>query len=71
MSGPCLPGYYCVEGSTRPDNAICPEGYYCEIATVDPTPCPNGTFSNGTGLERESQCFQCTPGFYCNGLGEF
>lgn len=42
-------------------------GYYCGLATHYPVQCPNGTFSNETGLGVESQCRPCTPGSYCNG----
>ncbi|XP_071505045.1 uncharacterized protein [Diadema antillarum] len=69
VSGPCSPGYFCEEGSTTPYRQICPEGHYCGLATFDPTPCPNGTFFNDTGISTEEECFHCTPGFYCNGLG--
>ena len=31
-------------------------------------PCPNGTFSNDTGLTAESDCFDCTAGWACVGL---
>ncbi|CAH1789583.1 unnamed protein product [Owenia fusiformis] len=69
VTGPCLPGYYCPVGSKRADEVPCTEGYYCELATLDPAPCPNGTYSNITLLSDISQCTDCTPGYYCNGLG--
>lgn len=28
----------------------CPAGYYCPLATVEPLPCPRGTFSNLTKM---------------------
>lgn len=31
-------------------------------------PCPNGTFSNNTGLTAENDCFDCTAGWACVGL---
>lgn len=31
-------------------------------------PCPNGTFSNSTGLKSEDECFDCTAGWACVGL---
>ena len=45
----------------------CPVGYYCPPGTSSPSqyPCPNGTFSNLTSLNLESQCWPCTPGSYC------
>lgn len=50
---------------------ICPAGYYCLIGTKRPYeyPCPNGTYSNRTGLEREDQCIACDPGRSCTGEG--
>ena len=31
-------------------------------------PCPNGTFSNESALQAESDCFDCTAGWACVGL---
>lgn len=31
-------------------------------------PCPNGTFSNNTGLKDEDGCLDCTAGWACVGL---
>ena len=27
--------------------------------------CPLGTYSNMTGLIEESECWDCSPGYYC------
>ena len=67
--GPCDPGFYCPVGSKRQDEILCPMGFYCPLATQDPYQCPNGTFSNTTGLMSDTQCRLCTPGMYCNGFG--
>ena len=50
---------------------ICPRGYYCPVGTKRPFeyPCPNGTYSNTPGLEREEQCIPCDPGRSCTGEG--
>ncbi|XP_013391352.1 uncharacterized protein LOC106159584 [Lingula anatina] len=68
VTGPCDPGYYCPEGSRRADSIICTAGYYCGQGTLDPMACPNGTFSNATGLSVVTQCTDCTEGYYCNGV---
>lgn len=53
------------------NNSICPQGYYCPNGTSFATefPCPNGTFSNLTGLTDSTECTPCTPGHYCNQPG--
>ena len=43
-------------------------GHYCLHATP-PTPCPEGTFNDGTGLAAEDECTYCSVGMYCEGLG--
>ena len=43
-------------------------GYYCPQGTEYPERCPNGTFSNDTGLREESQCLPCLQGMYCDGF---
>ena len=71
----CDAGYWCIGGSptaTPTDGIVgksCPEGNYCEAGVPVPEPCPQGTFSNTTGLELASQCDDCTAGSYCNTTG--
>jgi hypothetical protein len=75
--GPCDAGYYCRSGSdtNQPTNSSvgdagpCPVGHYCESGTEEPTPCPLGTFSNQTMLKAASECYDCTPGYYCDTTG--
>ena len=31
-------------------------------------PCPAGTYGNETGLSKETQCQECDPGYYCEGI---
>ena len=55
----CRAGYYCKDGSKIAKQHICPKGYFCLIGTSDPIPCPSGTFSDKTGLEREVKFHTC------------
>ena len=68
-AGLCQAGFYCPESSTQPNQIICPDGTYCPIGSPFPTDCPNGTYSNQTGLQAASQCTDCLEGYYCNGFG--
>ena len=47
----------------------CPPGHYCEADTKTQyqSPCPDGTFYVGWGLEREEQCTPCQAGYTCTG----
>ena len=47
----CPPGYFCPEGTKRPEE----------------NPCPNGTYSNTPGVEFEGGCIKCDPGRACSG----
>lgn len=50
---------------------VCPPGYFCPLGSERPyeNPCPNGTYSNRTGLERVDECIPCDPGKSCTGEG--
>jgi hypothetical protein len=67
------PGYYCVPALTIAGNAASsktsyPEGYYCPNGTgYDWKSCPVGTYSNVTGLSKDSDCTPCPGGYYCQG----
>ena len=66
----CSPDDTCLkENYTEP--RACPPGHYCLANTSWPTqfPCPNGTFSNWTGLRAEAQCLACLAGMYCDRPG--
>ena len=51
---------------------ICPKGMFCPNGTryKDEFKCPQGTYSNYTGLERADQCSPCPGGFYCSNEGQ-
>lgn len=59
----CPAGYYCGSGTSVP--TICPAGKYCAESTSTPASCPAGTYFPNTGATRESDCYECTPGYYC------
>lgn len=50
---PCVPGYYC------------PEGSHSQYEH----PCPIGTFSNRTGATSLADCSLCPAGYYCEEPG--
>ncbi len=58
-----------VLSSTGENANICPAGFYCVESSSAPNPCPEGSYSPNTGLTRESDCLNCTGGFYCNDTG--
>lgn len=66
----CQRGYYCPKFSTSSRQSHCPTGRYCPRGSPSPRLCPTGTFSNITELWMESQCRNCTPGYYCDSPGE-
>ena len=68
-SGECEPRYYCESNATTAtpeDGGLtgdpCIVGHYCPGNTADPIPCDFGTFMN---ITHASQCWPCTPGYYC------
>lgn len=63
-------------GKTASDIAVgndtrreCPRGFYCPEATYVPIACPQGTYSNATGLSTRAQCRYCEAGTYCGEAG--
>lgn len=67
--GPCKAGYYCPLSSTSNEELPCPPGHYCEMGTFHPSPCPSGSYSNGTKLQKAEDCTDCRPGHYCDDRG--
>ena len=68
-SGPCREGYYCPFAASRADWIECPAGAFCMEGSYEPQLCPNGTFRNITKGQSVHDCFNCTPGYYCQGIG--
>nr|XP_032658237.1 neurogenic locus notch homolog protein 3-like [Chelonoidis abingdonii] len=56
-------------GTMKP--ADCPAGYYCLSGTkaAKQYPCPEGTFSNQTGLSNSKDCRACPGGKFCADAG--
>jgi len=69
-SGACHGGYFCIEGSNTPTHTVCPAGFFCPVGTVDPFPCPQGTYQPGTGaMDQSAACKACPSGYFCNVTG--
>jgi len=47
----------------------CPQGYFCVTGTINPQPCPAGSFGNQTKVSVSTDCQPCPGGKYCAGLG--
>eukprot|EP01022_Parablepharisma_sp_SALTPOND_P011564 TRINITY_DN1484_c0_g1_i1.p1 TRINITY_DN1484_c0_g1~~TRINITY_DN1484_c0_g1_i1.p1 ORF type:complete len:805 (+),score=10.50 TRINITY_DN1484_c0_g1_i1:2730-5144(+) len=69
----CDPGFYCIQGSKRPEpqdritGNLCPKGGYCPEGASEPQPCPAGKYMVIEGASAASQCVRCPPGHYCTG----
>ncbi|KAI4815467.1 hypothetical protein KUCAC02_005611 [Chaenocephalus aceratus] len=74
-AGPCNAGYWCREGASSPSpldgrsGSLCPPGQYCPSGTTAPTACPEGSWSNSSGLHNQEDCKLCLGGFYCDSAG--
>lgn len=58
----CPAGYYCEYGAA--EAISCPPGNFCPESTgyANQFPCPNGTYTNETGLADSFHCSLCPPG---------
>ncbi|MCQ2914594.1 MAG: hypothetical protein MJ247_05310, partial [Alphaproteobacteria bacterium] len=48
----CSAGYFATPGGCQ----ICPQGNYCPANSIQPTACPSGKTTNGTGKTSSSDC---------------
>eukprot|EP00767_Chilomastix_cuspidata_P000870 gnl/Chilomastix_cuspidata/1248.p1 GENE.gnl/Chilomastix_cuspidata/1248~~gnl/Chilomastix_cuspidata/1248.p1 ORF type:complete len:6697 (-),score=752.02 gnl/Chilomastix_cuspidata/1248:22-17397(-) len=63
----CPEGYYCNETAlANLDYKACPSGYYCPEGTIDPEPCPGGTYRLEKGGKTSNDCTVCSTGNYCS-----
>ncbi|KAM4567238.1 uncharacterized protein PAE49_010636 isoform 2-T2 [Odontesthes bonariensis] len=76
--GPCLQGYFCQGGATKPTpessdgfprNGPCPVGHFCPGGCLAPVLCPLGSIRNTTGGVSMESCFACPAGHYCSAEG--
>lgn len=68
LNNTCPKGLYCgMKTDHVPGKQLdaCPKGAYCIVATPLPQPCPEGTYRNAKGGEKEQDCFDCPAGKYC------
>ena len=70
----CTPGYWCPDPATVQPVIPCPVGHYCPAGTggipsanvsVDPIPCPSGTYRDETQGTSGDDCHECNAGYYC------
>ncbi len=60
----CKAGRYC-NGGDGVGGQICPNGHFCPEMSGDPSPCPNGTYTEATGSEDLTYCKSCPAGYFC------
>ncbi|XP_056298042.1 multiple epidermal growth factor-like domains protein 6 [Pseudoliparis swirei] len=72
VSGPCPPGFYCLEGSQTAtlSGSVCPAGHYCAEGSRVPSPCPVGSYQNETGGQRKDYCKTCPLGWFQDVSGQ-
>ena len=69
----CDAGFYCMQGSRRPEpkdsitGNSCPIGGYCPQGCSAPQNCPAGYLMLISGAKAQSQCTLCPLGYYCAG----
>ena len=62
----CPQGYLCKYKSAGTETpTICPIRQYCTQQSSAGIDCPDGTWTDQTGLEKASQCKYCPPGHFC------
>jgi hypothetical protein len=63
----CEGGYYCPTTGFIPIG--CPVGKYCVRGSTETTDCPINTVRTTVNAAFESDCAQCTGGFFCDTVG--
>ncbi|KAM4702881.1 uncharacterized protein WCC33_011421 [Rhinophrynus dorsalis] len=70
ITGDCQAGYFCDFYSKRPDQKLCPPGFYCPRGTEYPIPCDSGRYAPLSGNQGSKDCQLCPSGHFCNGTGK-
>ncbi|XP_064629316.1 zonadhesin-like [Lineus longissimus] len=71
----CEPGFYCKQGANDSRPAMgemadtCPRGHFCPEGTINPYPCPPGSYRNETRAKGREDCYSCIGGHYCPDVG--
>lgn len=55
--------------ATTGDCEACPKGHYCVAGTIEPVPCPIGTYRSTTGGTALTGCSNCPAGKACPFIG--
>ena len=62
----CPKGYFCnASAISKFSDWPCPTSQYCLNGTLDPLPCPAGTYRNDYGADSMDACYECPAGYYC------
>jgi hypothetical protein len=62
----CPNGYLCYRKNTTDyKNYTCPVGSYCNIRSLYPTACPEGTYRASRGGRSLDDCSVCPAGYWC------
>ena len=62
----CPAGSFCnATAISDPAEWPCPSSEYCLNGTLDPLPCPAGTYRDELNAESMDACYECPGGFYC------
>ncbi|KAM8927608.1 uncharacterized protein RCH25_007839 [Pelodytes ibericus] len=64
----CPAGYFCEVPSLLTPK-LCPAGFHCMPGSMQPQPCPDGTYSSKAGLSSQAGCKTCDAGLFCAGEG--
>ncbi|XP_071505048.1 uncharacterized protein [Diadema antillarum] len=70
-TGPlCQAGYYCESGADVATFQECYEGTFCPEGSPMPSLCSPGSWSDMRRLTAQSECYNCTAGYYCPRSGQ-
>ncbi|KAK5904685.1 hypothetical protein CesoFtcFv8_006221 [Champsocephalus esox] len=61
---PCPAGYFCPSGTDNYKSNPCPLGYVCPTGSIQPIPCPAGSFGNLPLAKRMGNCQPCPAGTF-------